>query len=239
MELEKKVSQESPVSEDALSETQQPLLSPLQKYLEEKKFSKEEYSNIIEGAELLRQIDAQKGKRVEDLLERFPTEEKFVPLSRIYALAQDLDIAPKYVEKYMSLRFPSAEQQWSDISKLKATPGRETRARMYGGAICDALMKAFPNDEFDFRYSHTDGWYHLSRIDKKIKQTWLLKRKKIYKKKKELAKLYYLEVVLNNVEVNDPSFLCVCGNTLTKLMEFLGDKPHIIYHYPIDLAGKK
>ncbi len=244
MELEKKIMGEySPKpSEDTLQESEVKRLGNTAPNLPEnlqgeRTFTREEYSSIIEGAELLRQIDAQKGKRIEDLVERFPTEEKIVPLSRIYALAQDLDIDAKYVEKYMSLQFPSAEQQWKDLQEHNITISGRQILDIYKNEFKQALVQAFPHESFRWEGDHHQGCY---RIDRRLKKS-IFGRKKSVEVLKELAYFRFDQSTGYNCEVltvYDPSFLRVVDPTLARLKETFPGWPLIIETiYPLELPS--
>src|SRR3989338_5972179 len=126
MELEKKVIRDESINLE--SSNKEVIYSESEK---ERKFTKEEYLGIMEGAEFLREFEARKGKMSQDMISRLSVGETEVPLSRVYRLAEDLGINKQYVNKYLEMRFPSEERKLDDLKKWNARPASEFIKRTY------------------------------------------------------------------------------------------------------------
>ena len=228
MELEKKVIRDESINLE--SSNKEVIYSESEK---ERKFTKEEYLGIMEGAEFLREFEARKGKMSQDMVSRLSLNETEVPLSRVYRLAEDLGIDKQYVNKYLEMRFPSEEQKLEDLNKYHATPDFIIMQRSYINILKSILENALPDAKFIFKYSESInmGFINVLMLENKIKKSLIFRKNKIVKKKKKIAST-------NNFvkwDLYDSCFLRFCGENLDKLNSFYDKKPTMIYHYDVDL----
>src|SRR3989344_5978930 len=205
----------------------------------EKKFTKEEYLGIMEGAEFLREFEARKGKMSQDMISRLSLDENEVPLSRVYRLAEDLGIGSQYVDKYLEMRFPSEEQKLEDLNKYHAIPDDRTMQRSYIKTLKLSLENAFPNEEFIFksggflnRFLNGES-FGVFILKNKVKDGLIFKKNKIVKNREKIASVSISYSLWN---LYDPCFLRVCGKNLNKLNDIYNKKPSMRYYYDVDLV---
>lgn len=197
----------------------------------EKKFTKEEYLSIIEGAEFFRDFEARKGKISQDIVSRLSEEENIVPLSRVYRLAEDLGIDRQYVDRYLGMRFPSENQKIEDLKRFGAMPNKKTIIEGYKTNLQTALISAFPNEKFIFEEGYE--WFSIKRIEKKFKRKGIFfKKNKLVDQESDMATLLFFPY---NLKVYDPCFLRACGETLEKLNKAYNTRfESVIYNYPVN-----
>ncbi len=227
----------------------------------QKNFSFDQYQAIIEGADSLQRLAAEKEKRKERILAVLPQEprDKEVPLSRVYEFASQLGINGKYVDKYMKLRFPSAEQQLQDVRKHMAIYSEELsiedeldKSRRNIANLLDGLKTAFPQENFEMKrinfldrlmefkgnffrfldYNYLEK-YVFYRKDNQITISSIFKRKKLKKVKFKIASvsISYQYPSSLHVDLYDPSFIRACDSELEEMKK--RDTLSLTYHYKI------
>ncbi len=222
--------------------------------ISQRNLSFDQYQDILEGADSLQRLAAEKGKRKEEITSFLP-HDKEVPLSRVYEFAKHLGIDEKYVNEYLELRFPSEEQKLQDVRKFNAgcsekldREDKVQKCRSDITSLLETLKKTFPQEDFKIKkksmlrriidgrrgISASQEEYVFYREDKKIVTTKFLKRKKLKKIKSNIASVIYEtndSIPEINFDLYDPSFLRACDNELEEIKK--GRQLFFTYHYKI------
>lgn len=200
-------------------------------------FSESEFLELIAHADSLMRFD----KRMED---RELTKEALktsssdnqIPLSTLYEAAKDVDIPFRYIDRALSIRSLSLEEQIKDIGRYGVIPSVVGAAKTYRNSLLGALKSSFPENNFLATEllggEHHPDIYFLEVTEKEeVKRSlrsFFRERSFLVEYEESLAHLEFTSEIGGfapkgkfnlDILVKKPKFLHACGNTLKKLSE--------------------
>ena len=95
-------------------------------------------------------------------LNRSMTTKAQIDRETLYQMAQDEGLSAKYVDKALTLYFPSREQKIEDLKKVGGVFSFEAMAKEYGRTLRKILEVHFPHEEFLDEYKYDYGY--MSRV---------------------------------------------------------------------------
>jgi len=243
MELERLVSQtgKTPKRKD-VSKTSSSVISPAYSSEDEteRMFSRAQYEEIMTGAENLR-ARKQATQTIQDKISKEILNGNDVPLSRIYRLADDLEIGRENVDAYLATRYPSEKEQARDLKKYGAEMTSKAKTKMETsliiGGLEEALASFFPQEEYSIVKAKFPVRYNFYHNETKFKRSWFLKRSKKEICRKLMASIGDTsDCGLWTVNIHDPCFLKVCGPALNRSKTMIDDDERsfeIFCDYPV------
>lgn len=169
-----------------------------------------------------------------------------ITLEDTYKVATDMGIKTEYVDRLLSVYFPSRQQMAEDLREINARPSGDmwvAKMRALYSWIVPTLTRTFSFQKFriEMASSLTD---RVCRVDEKKEEytTLFLRRKKIllYTEKVAIVEMSY-NLSLNGeprlyFSIQHPSFLRACGEDFKKTNESarkLGIRVDIEYDYVV------
>jgi hypothetical protein len=190
------------------------MLKPMTKTLTE-----EELKNVIAYADSLQQYDRrrQDQRLLEGIVKR-EVDKREVPLPLVYEIGQELDIPREYLEKAMTMLYPSREQMVEDIKRFESVPGTiEFVIEAYRQQLNEVLLLNRGIEEYKVSSSEASHYGNVD-VKKLTKRTfWKWERTQ----KQRFAFLYFWggnkQFITVDITVYNPLFLRLVGKELEML----------------------
>ncbi len=171
----------------------------------------------------------------------YQREEGLTP-AEICEIARGVGIPQQYMERALSIRHPSIEQQLGDLNSHGAAPSGDLLKKMYQKGIREALRSALPRDLWVekpyYGYNDSIEFYQIVPRDSKRKflvWEWVTKKKE----KRLMADLQLCSGsgwININLQVYHPLFLRACGEAIKELNQKMGKYLHkytVVNHYEV------
>lgn len=206
----------------------------------EKSLSKRECLDLIAHADALRQFDERKDDgSVLGGVEQLPAHRGDYPITVAYEIAQSLGIPASYVERAIDLHYPSADTQLQDIKEHGAVPNHEIIMNTYSRQLTKCLQQHLPQDKIKNKSKSWENRTFIRNLTRQTKRSFLSWQwNKVLRKEIELAELeFYFYTKELKVDLYDPIFLRICGNTLRELNQHFQpqlDSYRVKYHYVVE-----
>mgnify|MGYP001581839370 FL=1 len=211
--------------------------------LEERSFSSQEFLDLLAYAELLHRADQrellreQQSAHLTELGLELPGT---ISLSDVYDIAKTTQIPRQYLERALTTKFPSPEDQLEDLKHAGAEPSTGTILNAYSKYLIRSLQESFPLYFFESQSSF--GSFLIYRIIKEKEEDYSFFRQffkgfKNDEANKERITYFYFNDYYRTITIRtySPLFLRVAEKTLDKLNKFFNMAPKIIQAYDVDL----